>query len=113
MVSFTVYCIVYCSHIILFYRRRILEPPGGSPVSTPLNPPLIWVTYYAKTQQAYLHGRANKCARSEFWCQESSLNQNENVRASFLHGASERLGWMFFAAVLGLAALASRVTWLA
>jgi len=51
----------------------------------------------------YLHGRASKCGRREFWRQKSSvqLNQNENVGAACLHGASERLGWVFCAAVLG------------
>jgi len=32
------------------------------------------------------------------------LNQNENVGAAYLHGASEQLGWVYCGAVLRLAA---------
>ena len=46
-----------------------------------------------QNSEAYLHDHASKCARSELWRQDSSvqLNQNENVEAVCLHGASERL----------------------
>jgi len=50
--------------------------PGGRKCPFPGRPWLVW--YLVK------NGRANKCARSELWCQESAvqLNEDENNGAS-------------------------------